>query len=271
MTAGDFVKDILVPVVTLITATFAGFASYTADKVKTQIENQRQILESQKMEIEKLTATRNVKKLDEDLTFRIYDTVVKSLAGSEKEQKAASTMVMVFMTDEPARSGFLQLFEKSASTPELKSEIAKVLTEERRFNEEQAAVRSTAAKPPTTGASSSGSGGGSSAWGNWDVDVFWCERTADARSQADTLVMALKGEGAKGRVRSRMLPASVNAQTSYGARGLEIRYDSNETQQARVLQQLAEKTFSGSSFTLRQSGQGTPWYLSVFMCPQPGV
>ena len=78
-------------------------------------------------------------------------------------------------------------------------------------------------------------------------------------------------EGAKGRIRIRELPDSINAKSGYQIDGYAIRRNSNEKEAAVALKLLAEqaleKSGNRSIFNLSLTRQSTPWYISAFLCP----
>ncbi len=273
MTRNEVLKDWVLPAITVMTAALAAWVNYSVSTVKTQLDRQQGELANQKAALDELVAQRGIKKLDEDLTFRIYDAVIASLKEGEAKHQLVAKSLVISLGNEPLRTQLLQVFEQSAA-PEVRTEIRKVLADERRFEVEQAPVNAAAAiaaaRPtvaPSTGTSSTVPSVGG--WGKWNVDVFWCESSGEpAKQQADELVKKLRAAGAQGRIRSRSLPDSINAKGGYGVRGFEIRYDANELAQARELRQLAQTIVSGASFLMTESSQATASYLSAFVCPQ---
>jgi hypothetical protein len=266
MSWSDILSKGVVPAVGVVTAVLAAWVNYTASQLKATLDQQQALLNQQKADLEKLTASRNFEKQDQDMTFRIYDAVIESLkTGNSQQQKAASALVIV-LAKEPVRTDFLKLFEQSETTArDVKSDVSKVLTDEQQFKSEQAVIKSMA--PPTTSVPQPTSG-----WQGWSVDVFWCEdEGADQSRSAEAVVKSLRDQGATGRIRPRKLPASVNAQDSYSIRGYEVRYDSDEAKKAQELLLLANDAVPGFKFKLRESSQGTYRYLSVFICPAPGL
>lgn len=252
---GDFLKIMLVPAISIVTALLAGYVNYSVSTVKSA-------LDVQKGKLEELTTERNLRRFDEDLTFRVYEAVTASLKTNDAKQQQAASALVIVMAAEPLRTQLLQVFDQSQTTaPGVRQEVAKVLETEQRFHREESVVKPTAPPSPPPPAPATG-------WGEWDVDVFWCERSGDgAHEQADAVVAALQNDGARGRLRSRVLPDSINAQPGYRVRGFLIRRDPGEEERAAALQQLAERTLPGASLEVGASGQATRWYLSAFVCP----
>jgi hypothetical protein len=256
-----FVKDLLIPALTVVTALLAGWVNYSVSHVKSELDVQRAALDAQKASLDSLTAERNLRRFDEDLTFRIYQAVSDSLKTKDTKQQQAATALVIVLAAEPLRTQLLQVFDNAETTaPEVRKTVMKVLQTEEKFQQEEAAVQPKPSKPPTPAS------GGS--WGEWDVDVFWCERSGDmARSGAEAITKALHDEGARGRLRARILPDSINAQPGYRMRGFVIRRDAGEEERATALKTVAERALPGTQFEVTPSRQATRWYLSAFLCP----
>ena len=79
---GDFFKNVLGPAITIVTALLAAWVNDSASTVKNDLEQQKAKFDEQQASLNELTTERNLRKLDKDLTFRIYDAVVTSLKAS---------------------------------------------------------------------------------------------------------------------------------------------------------------------------------------------
>ncbi len=265
---GDFIKNVVAPFSAVAAALLAAWVNYSVSQVKSQIDLRQQEvqekLKQQELALDALMTERNVRKLDEDLTFRVYDAVTASLKEKDEKQQQAATALVVVMASEPLRTQLLQVFGASKTTvPEVRQAVEKVLKDEQKFNMEsavaqQAAPKPAAAPPATTAVP----------WHDWDVDIFWCERSGQpARDSANAIEGELTKQGAKGRIRARMLPDSINAKPGYRVSGYAIRRDKNEAAQADALKGLAEGVVPSSQFEIVKSNQATRWYLSAFVCP----
>ena len=102
----------------------------------------------------------------------------------------------------------------------------------------------------------------------YKIDVFYCESrtavvTAARMRQADSALVKIKATS-KAQVRSRLLPALVQARPGYQSFNDEVRYDdeNNERQAAQALAEIVKIPASG----LVQVTSPTPGYLSVFYC-----
>jgi len=259
---GDFFKNVMVPAITVVTALLAAWVNYSVSTVKSDLDLQKAKLDEQQASLNKLTTERNLRKFDEDLTFRVYDAVITSLKANDTKQQQAASALVIVMAEEPLRTQLLQVFDKAQTTaPEVRLEVAKVLATEQRFQQEEATAKSAAASKPPPPAAGAG-------WGEWDVDVFWCQKSGDsAHKNADAIVAALQKDGAKGRLRARILPDSINAQPGYRVSGYAVRRDAGEEERAAALKAVAERALPGATFDILPSGRATRWYLSTFICP----
>lgn len=184
----------------------------------------------------------------------VYEAVVKSLESGETKRQAVSKALVTSMLEDPLRSELLAVLTTSAS-PEISREAQITLDQERRFKAEENVA---AAGEPRTAAG----------WADWDFDIFWCERSGEsAKSLAERIKRQLETEGAKGRLRVRMLPDSINARPGYQHSGYVIRYNTGEEAQAKKLKTLGDTVMGQASFIASLSQQSTPWYISAFACP----
>ena len=259
---GDFFKNVMVPAITVVTALLAAWVNYSVSTVKSDLDLQKAKLDEQQASLNKLTTERNLRKFDEDLTFRVYDAVITSLKANDTKQQQAASALVIVMAEEPLRTQLLQVFDKAQTTaPEVRLEVARVLATEQRFQQEEATAKSAAATKPPPPASGAG-------WGEWDVDVFWCQKSGEpAHKNADAIVAALQKDGAKGRLRARILPDSINAQPGYRVSGYVVRRDTGEEERGLALKAVAERALPGTTFDILPSGRATRWYLSTFVCP----
>lgn len=265
---GDFIKNIVTPLSAVVAALLAAWVNYSVSQVKAQIDLRQQEvqekLKQQELALDALMTERNVKKLDEDLTFRVYEAVTASLKSNDEKQQQAASALVVVMAAEPLRTQLLQVFGASQTTvPEVRRAVEKVLKDEQKFNLDSAVVQQAAAKPAAAPQSTR-----ALPWHDWDVDIFWCERSGQsARDSATAIAKELSAQGAKGRVRARLLPDSINAKPGYRVAGYAIRRDANEAAQGNALKGLAERVVPSAQFEIVTSNQATRWYLSAFVCP----
>ena len=194
---GDFIKNIVTPLSAVVAALLAAWVNYSVSQVKAQIDlRQQEVQEKLKQQELALDALMTVKKLDEDLTFRVYEAVTASLKSNDEKQQQAASALVVVMAAEPLRTQLLQVFGASQTTvPEVRQAVEKVLKDEQKFNLDSAVVQQVAAKPAAAAQSSR-----ELPWHDWDVDIFWCERSGQsARDSAAAIAKELTAQGAKGR------------------------------------------------------------------------
>lgn len=247
---GEWLKSWLLPVISGLSAALLGYLTWYTDG---QFRDLEQRLKEQEVLLRQKQSTQN-------FSLDVYKEVTASLKGSDaRQQRVAAALVTAMVEDETLRTGLLTVL-KEGGVPEIKTELTRLVEAERVFNQAQQAVVAPQVARART----------SSDWGEWDIDLFWCERSGEAaRGQAENLHQALLNEGAKGRIRVRNLPDSVNARPGYQHTGYVIRQNAGEEQQAARLKQLAERGLGGGvRFEITLSRQATPWYLSAFLCPQ---
>ncbi len=194
---------------------------------------------------------------ERQVMFKLYDSIVATYGVAEADRlqriRALRVLVQSLAKDE-VRDGFLAALE----TQEV--EI---------FEGEEAA------KPKVLAAAAVGVAGAPGPAPRGDVasyDIFWCSRSgAAAEAAAQKLEAALESEGAQ-RARARVLPESIRRQKGYRIEGNVIRAEQGETELAQRVNLLAQKEL-GLSFDVApfSPGKPTPNYLSVFVCPAPGV
>ncbi|MGB1060075.1 MAG: hypothetical protein ACPGZU_08075 [Ketobacter sp.] len=256
-TIASVLQNVILPVVTVGTATMVAWLNYSVSRVdqglKEQIAAVDIAIKEARDEREKINAER-------EFNFRIYDLVLNSLEeGNQQKQEVAKQFVLV-MVDGELRKRLLGVLEEGG-TEEIKRETAQVLAQERVYESGQMDVLRTAR---TTTPSFN--------WEDWDYDIFWCSESGEGAQQQAVLIQdQLLKEGAAGRIRVRELPASINAKTGYKISGYVIRRGESETSQARALQTLSEQVLADNGFPAafqqQLSLQQTKWYISAFVCP----
>jgi hypothetical protein len=189
--------------------------------------------------------------------LQIYEAVVSSLESGNTKRQAVSKALVTSMLEDPLRTELLSVLATSDS-PEIRRDAQVTLTQESKFKAEQGETLQVARKE-------------AGSWENWDFDIFWCERSGEpAKQQAERIKKQLESDGAKGRLRVRLLPDSINARPGYQHSGYVIRFNAGEETVATRLKNLGDNIIGPkSSFILSNSSQATPWYLSAFACPSP--
>lgn len=237
--------QIAVGVILSVVAAYSAWQFNLAEKALKERESSRK-------DLEEFRADRESR---EKKQIQVYEAVVKSLESGDARRQAVSKALVTAMLDDPLRTELLAVLSTSSS-PEIRKEAEATLAQESRFKTEENA-------PPRAAAE-----GKSSRWEDIDFDIFWCERSGDAaKAQAERIRDRLAAEGARGRLRVRLLPDSINARPGYQHSGYVIRYNTGEEGLSAKLKALGDGIVAPAAFVPSFSSQATPWYLSAFVCP----
>ena len=240
---GFIVKNVLVPVVTVVMA----YLVYSLDTSVKTFDGQLRAREAARLEVFD----------DRETRFKIYDAVTKSLESTDVRRQAVAQALVLSMlaADDALRVGLLEVFRTQGANEEVKGSAKTAIEESRRF--------ATQEQAPRAGDAASGND-----WRSYNVDVFWCTAFGEpARTGATRVVSSLQNAGAKGRLRVRELPASINASPGYQISGLVIRREVVEDAAASGLKHAADQAYQPTGeFAITASRQPTPGYLSVFVC-----
>ena len=253
---GGLIQNVLVPIITVGTALMVAWLNYSVSKVDQDLKEQ---IASVDLAIKEARDERDKINSEREFNFKIYDLVQKSIEEENQRKQEVAKQFVIVMVDGELRKRLLGVLE-AGGTPEVRKETARLIEKENKFDIQQAEVYSLTKQKPSFN------------WEDWDYDVFWCETSGDeAKLQAEAIVSQLKSEGAKGRLRARELPASVNAKTGYKISGYAIRRSDNEIPQATALQKLSERVLSQNGYSVvfnqQPTNSKTKWYISTFLCP----
>jgi hypothetical protein len=242
--------------VTLLLAILAGWSKLKLDDTEQslkQVEKQVMKRDSERKDME--LARINRESLEKK-QFAIYDDVVKSLESDDPKRKRVAIALVTFMLeiDDPLRRELLAVI--GGTGPADMKKVQQILGKESAFHVETLAPRAQRGSQTFN-------------WEDFDYDVFWCESSGShAKATAESIVSRLKAEGAKGRLRARLLPDSINARPGYQHSGFVVRFNAGEEKQANELARVGNAVLNGKGvFTSSLSAQSTPWYLSAFVCP----
>lgn len=244
--------QVIVGIVLAVTAGYSAWQMNSAEKSLKETERNLKTRESARKDSEE---TRVNRESLEKKQLLVYEAVVKSLESGDTKKQSVSKALVTAMLEDPLRTELLTVLTTSAS-PEIKKDAQAIIAQESTFKAEQAAIHSQPTKK-------------SLGWADWDLDIFWCERSGNAaKVQAEKIKNQLETEGAKGRLRVRVLPNSINERPGYQHTGYVIRYNSGEETQSNQLKALGDKIVGPvAAFVPSLSEQSTPWYLSAFVCP----
>ncbi|MCR9077292.1 MAG: hypothetical protein NXI07_14740, partial [bacterium] len=238
-----------------------------------------------KRQIDLLEAERENRKLNYDISLKVYEKVVAIDQSNPDDLRLAVALIEVLPDDSfkgrlgAALSALSSSVAKTTTMASLRP-VAESVADTAQFIAESVKVAQVQAQGPgplpgtlpsplpvpplsTSTTFSLGNPGG------WDYDVFWCEKEPSEieRATAQEVATAITGANT-GRVRVRMLPDAVNARPAYQVKGAVIRADSTEMEVAEAERlRDAIKAATGLTFTVEQNTGESPWYLSVFLCP----
>jgi len=264
----DFIKNAIIPLISVVTALMVAWLNYSVSERDQQIQNELSKINAQ---VTLNKEEREERESNQEFNLKIYEIVTKSLEEKNAKKQEAAQAFVVVMVEEPLRSSLLNVL-KQGGAPEVQKNIGQILEAEKKFKNEISSQTIIAVAPDIKSTVTP-----SYQWDDWDFDIFWCtESGTAAKQQADLIGEQLLAEGSKGRIRIRELPESINAKAGYQISGYGIRRNNNaaETKVAGALKNLAEtvldKNGVKTTFNVSISNQSTPWYISSFLCPRNG-
>lgn len=222
----------------------------------------------------KISATESKNKWD----FKVYDSVVEVVNSKDSGKILAVKIMVEHVASEELKKDLIAIvnneLEKLYETEEvgIKTNVSRAAVDKSVSPQDETGDASTPSTAdngePRTGTVETVAK--QVEWGSWDLDIFWCESSgAGAKAQADQLKYIIQEQGAKGRIRSRILPDVTNARPGYRVKGYQIRPNDNEIPFANEVRQFATNLTGGDvEIEIKRSAQNTPWYLSLFICPE---
>ena len=193
---------------------------------------------------------------ERELNFRIYSSIADALQSGDDKRVLAVRGIVEAMASESIRPAFLQALEPAMERAFAKDELV--------VTSSTIGQKANAPNEPLS-ATSDGS------WGEWDFDVFWCASSGvEAENISTKIVYALVNAGAKGRVRSRILPDIVNQKSGYQVTGFQIGRSENEIEMANKLKEFVSSLPGLENINIKDklTSQNTAWYISMFICPE---
>jgi hypothetical protein len=255
--------------------------------VKAQVDRQSARIAELQAEIARSAEVREDRKLNHEITIRIFDEVKEIYAATlppeqmlnrltsvaalleaipdpgVRTQLAAAVKAAIDSLSGPARASTPMVKEQAAA---LKSQVDETVF---RAEEKETAPANVRAQAPTPRAAADGG----ATWADYDVDLFWCEEATNpdaARREAEAAarLRALRPDGA-GRWRVRKLPTAVNARPGYRVSGYVMHVTGDDEQRAAEQLQAALRKDgeAGPAFVVRRSSYPSPRYISAFFCP----
>lgn len=272
----------------------SGWAAFQSSIVQNNVAKQGIALESLKIEISRNADDRETRKLNHDITIKIFEEVkdiyktsnqspdqvlnrllavsalVEAVPQSEVRTSLAAA-VKAAVDNVAVSSG------KASEELKAKTEVVKNLIDLTVFRADQNDVSSTLKDQQSLVIAAASTTVTVPKWSNYDFDFFWCDNTSNSEmaKRAADAAMTLKelDPAASGRWRVRKLPKEVNARPGYGVEGFKIHVTSDDEQKiANVLKEVLKQRaipFANADFEIKRIKDSTPWYISVFFCPKP--
>lgn len=204
------------------------------------------------LDLKRTIEERTARQAEEAFNLQIYEKVYVALQTSDKRRHdVAYALVQSLEEDKPLKKYFLGLFQNAIVAPETRKAAALSIFRIDQQNVTQAAL--------------SKSGGPSDAK-QVNYDVFWCEGHPEWEQMALAATDRIRAQEGVGRVRTRMLPDEVNKEARFRVSGLIIRIDPGEEALGRQLKAWIDPVIAPNGFKLDANAQGTPNYLSAFVC-----
>jgi len=255
---GSSVLDALTKVVSLVSLVIALLASWKAlqqdpeiKRLQTETQRLDNALKQADAQLKNLESTRRV-------TLELYQEVKNVIQRKDKDQREEEALLILVeaLADDPFRSKLLKVMAAGAKNEGVKTSAAK----SSRFYDEESVVQTGFAPAAAAGRAANGS-----AFGDFNVDVFYCEaKQASSKTLAEKALQVRKPADT-GRWRVRLLPESINQQPGYAVKTNEIRFTPPE--ERPVADALAQALAGqGIPVQLHATSYPTPGYVSVFIC-----
>lgn len=234
------IKEVLIPLVTVVTAVLVAVLNSSVANVETQLKASQE----QRAERESY----------QSVDLKIYDKVIASLEAKDPQKQLVAQALVNVMASDSFRVKLLNVLQKTAEDT-VKKEVERIIKEDKFDAEEKTVVVTKKSIPEKY-----------ETWLGYNIDIFWCEDSGDsARQKAELIEQRLLELGAKGRIRIRQLPSSINSRSGYRISGNVIRANNDENQVAAKLLQATTGVL-GNEFEILPSSQPTPGYISAFIC-----
>lgn len=262
-------NGVLIPILAVATPILVALLAWSVDVARQDIDRGQQRLSR---EIAKLDA--ELKRLEADRLEReslqryniiVLKEVKESLAKDDPVVQKVVIGLLQSMPNQELAQTWLTALEQSENTTDDNKVAAKNVRQAIEYDQVQKQILATAILPRTAREPQTPFN-----WEDYDYDIFWCEGSpSKAEQDAEEIVQRMTSQGAKGRLRVRMLPIKVNERSGFGIEGYEIRQNTDEGDQAQALKNIGDQVIEGrGSFAVGTSTQSTRFYLSAFICPK---
>ncbi len=265
--ASRLLNNVIVPILAVATPILVALLTWQVDDARQEIDAGQQRLSAEiarvDQELKRLEADRLERESLQNYNIIVLKEVKDSLARDDPVVQKVVIGLLQSMPNQSLAQTWLEALEDSENTSEDNKIEARNARQAIVYDVEQKQV---AASPVQQALAPQAS----FQWEDYDYDIFWCEDSPQwVREIADKIAAQMTDEGAKGRLRVRMLPVKVNLRAGYGIQGYAIQANSNEQDQAQALKKIGDQVIGPEgSFQIGASTQETPYYLSAFLCPR---
>ena len=291
--AGSSSLSYIEKLVGIAIALMSGWVAFQSAQVKDSVELQAAALDSIKLEIARNADDRETRKLNHDITIKIFEEVsdIYKTPNQTPDQilnrlLAVSALVEAIPQSD-VRTSLAAAVKAAADNVSatvvnpseavrMKTEAVKNKVDNTLFRADQNdIVANTGKDRQALEKAAKDSVVDAPKWSNYDFDFFWCESAngSDAAKRLAETAAAVKqlDPNASGRWRVRKLPIEINAKPDYRVSGFKMHVTSDDEQKiAEVLQGVFTEQGIPSNtekFEIRRISYTTPWYISVFFCP----
>lgn len=253
----------LAAVLTVVSTAMTIYITFVSSRIDANVKRNDQALKTLQFDLDKSIKTadlalrktiedRAAKQAEEAFNLQIYEKVYVALQNNDRRRHdVAYALVQSLEDDQRLKKYLLGLFQSAVVARETRNLAAVSL-----FRiEQQSAARDTTQPIP-----------GSAEPKKVNYDVFWCEGHPEWEQRAVAAADRIRAQEGVGRVRTRMLPDAVNRETRFRVSGLIIRIDPGEEKLGRQMKDWIDPAIAPKSFKLDGNAQGTPNYLSAFVC-----
>ena len=265
--ASRLLHSVVVPGLAVATPVLVALLTWQVDIARQEIDAGQQRLSADiarvDLELQRLEADRLERESMQKYNIIVLKEVKDSLAKDDPVVQKVVIGLLQSMPNQDLAQTWLKALEDSENTSEDNKLEARNVRQAIEYDIEQKQVTASPVQQALAPQASFN-------WADYDYDIFWCEGTDPwVRELAEKIVAQMTDEGAKGRLRVRMLPVKVNQRADFGIEGYEIQANGNEQDQAEALKRIGDQVVGAEgSFKIGTSTQETPYYLSAFLCPR---
>ncbi|GEM_PF-2003131 len=266
----------------IVIALVTGWSAYQSSNIKDQVALQATAISEMNAENERRAEERALQKQNYEITLKIFEEVqdiYKTSNQTPLQTINRLSAVLALVQAIPDQTVKQTLAEAIKAAVENVSSTQRNPSDEFKFKAEalvnQAEITGFQAENDISTVVKNHVNINTSRYSNYDIDIFWCESSNnenEAKLTAESILgIKSRDSSASGRWRARKLPSAVNRRPGYQMSGYVIRISSNDelpiaNNLVTDLNQMGIPS-AGDIFKITRSSMATPWYLSIFLCP----